>query len=142
MEFFPLTNQHAEELLRNGALGSHRCPDIVVPANDYVPRLIHHDSYLIRRRNLGEFYHSIAGARRVPVVRGHHISSADRARCVREEPRIDAVRMEGMAAFGQQAEHLVVLELVERDRALECFFSLRLEALHEIVAEHWEAFNR
>ena len=73
---------------------------------------------------------------------GHQNDSADRAHCVREEPRIDAVQMEGMAAFGKQAEQLVVLELVETDHALECFFSLHLEALHEIVAEHREALNR
>jgi hypothetical protein len=49
--------------------------------------------------------------------------------------------MKSMAALGQQAELLVVLVFVETDSALERFFRLRLEAFHEIVAEHREAFD-
>jgi hypothetical protein len=49
--------------------------------------------------------------------------------------------MKGVAALGKQAELLVVFEFAETDRALERFFGLRLEALHEIVAEHRKAFD-
>jgi len=135
----------AGRFVRIGFLGSNGGVDIVVPANAPVSPAascsVYHNRYLIRRGNLEGFDDSVAGARWVLIVRGHQNDSADRARCVREEPRIDAIRMEGVAALGQQAEQLVVIELAETDGALEGFFGLRLEALHEIVAEHREAFD-
>ena len=50
---------------------------------------------------------------------GVEVAPADGARDVAGEPLPDAVRVEGVAAAGQQAELLVVLELAEADRALE-----------------------
>jgi len=132
---------HAERFLGIGARWCHGDLDMVAPGSAPVARSDPHKRSLVWWGNLGGFDDSVAGARWVGLVRGHQIHSADRARCVREEPPIDAFRMKGVAAFGQQAELLVVFEFADTDGTLVRFFPMRLEALHDIVGEHREAFD-
>jgi len=135
----PIESQNSGRIERIGALGSNGALHIDAPA---VSCSFRHNRYLVWLGNTGEFDDSVGGARGVRAVRGQQTGSADRARCVREEPRVDAVRMEGVAALGQPAELLVACEFTETDRALaRNFFCPRLEILDEIVIEHREAFN-
>lgn len=84
------------------------------------------------------------------VRRRQKAPPAHRAGAVREEPHVDALWVEAMLAFGQQAESLLVLEVGEADdtvraplplmlllRPLSCF-SLR----RDVVGHDREPINR
>jgi hypothetical protein len=82
----------------------------------------HVDGRLILRLLLLPCYH-LAGAARGRLGRDDllrvEVAPADGAGDVAGEPLPDAVRVEGVAAGGQEPELLVVLELAEADGALE-----------------------
>lgn len=71
---------------------------------------------------------------------GHEVSPADGTGGVRREPRVDAVGVERVAALGDQAERLLVLELVQAHRALQRPFP-DLEPLHRRVQERGEGVD-
>lgn len=65
---------------------------------------------------------------------GGEVGAADGAGDMGGEPHVDAIRVEDMAALGQQPERLLVLELAKADRALERALP-QLEVLHLRVGE-------
>lgn len=65
---------------------------------------------------------------------GEEAAAAERAGGVRQQPRVDAVDVERVAALGEEAEAVVVRELAEADRAVERI--LPAGADHGAVEEH------
>ncbi|PVH48123.1 hypothetical protein PAHAL_4G255300 [Panicum hallii] len=79
----------------------------------------HADDHLIRGLVLRGHLAGAVRLGRRELLTGVEVAPADGAGDVAGEPLPDAVRVEGVAAPGQQPELLVALELAEADRALE-----------------------
>lgn len=64
-------------------------------------------------------------------------SSAERASGVREEPRVNALDVEGMAAVGEEPEFVFGVKFTEADGAVEWI----LEADNGSVEEDWQGVD-
>ncbi|KAB8108702.1 hypothetical protein EE612_044588, partial [Oryza sativa] len=92
--------------------------------------LLHDEAEMSRRRRVEaigdgalraglEHEQQRAAATAVGGEVGEEAAAAERAGGVRQQPRVDAVDVEGVAALGEEPEAVVVGELAEADRAVE-----------------------
>ena len=84
------------------------------------------------RRHEGPTTISAAIAAELMVLLREQAPPAERACGVREEPGVDAVHVEGMAAFGQEPQAILCFELAQADRTVRAFFQA---FLHRVVEE-------
>jgi hypothetical protein len=71
---------------------------------------------------------------------GDQVGPTNRARGVRDQPGVDAIGVENVAALGEQTQRFVVFELVQAHGALERALT-DLEPLDGGVHEGWECPN-